>query len=187
MHSSIEVEPEELRRLASFAVLLALGVVLWVLEGFFPPLLPLPGVKLGLTNIITVFTMLYLGLRAGIVLAVMRSLLGSFIGGTFLSVGFFLSFAGALASALLEAFCLRYCRRAFSLVGICIVGATAHNLAQLALVYALFVQSFGILYYTPVLLLAALASGSLTGALLVYLDRRLALTTGGGPVKMYSD
>ncbi|MFQ6090865.1 MAG: Gx transporter family protein [Candidatus Bipolaricaulia bacterium] len=166
----------DLRRVTTFAVLLALGVALWVLETLLPPLLPLPGAKLGLSNIVVLFTMLSLGLWEGIYLAILRSLLGSLIGGTFLSVGFFLSFGGAVASALAMALCLRFFGRIFSLIGISIVGAVVHNMVQLLLVYYLFVRQPGILYYLPFLLWAGLLSGAVTGAILIYLQRRLALT-----------
>ena len=168
----------DLRRVTTFAILLALGAALWVLETLLPPPLPLPGAKLGLSNIVVLFTMLLLGGREGIYLAVLRSLLGSLIGGTFLSVGFFLSFGGALASALAMALGLRFLGKAFSLIGISIIGAVVHNTVQLLLVYYLFVRQLGILYYLPFLLWAGLASGVVTGAILVYLDRRLALTSG---------
>lgn len=165
-----------LRRATTFAVLLALGVALWVLEALLPPPLPLPGAKLGLSNIVVLFTMLLLGLQAGIYLAVLRSLLGSLVGGTFLSVGFLLSFGGALASALAMALCLRFFGKIFSLIGISIIGAVVHNMAQLLLVYYLFIRQPGVLYYLPFLLWAGLVSGTVTGAILIYLERRLALT-----------
>lgn len=168
----------DLRRVTTFAILLALGVALWVLEALLPPLLPLPGAKLGLSNIVVLFTMLLLGLREGVYLAILRSLLGSLIGGTFLSVGFFLSFGGAVASALAMALGLRLFRRTFSLIGISIIGAVVHNVTQLLLVYYLFIRQPGVLYYLPFLLWAGLASGVVTGAILVYLERRLALTRG---------
>ncbi|MFQ6091031.1 MAG: Gx transporter family protein [Candidatus Bipolaricaulia bacterium] len=167
-----------LQRVTTFAMLLALGVALWVLEALFPPPLPVPGAKLGLSNIVVLFTMLFLGGREGIYLAVLRSLLGSLIGGTFLSVGFVMSFGGALASALAMAFGLHLLNRMFSLVGISIIGAVVHNAAQLILVYLLFVRQPGVLYYLPFLLLAGLVSGLVTGSILVYLDGRLALTSG---------
>jgi heptaprenyl diphosphate synthase len=64
-----------------FAALLALGIVVYVLEGFFPPLVPVPGAKLGLSNIVVLFAMLFLGYGSGIFLAIARSILGSFLAG----------------------------------------------------------------------------------------------------------
>ncbi len=166
----------DLRRVTTFAMLLALGVTLWVLEALFPPPLPIPGAKLGLSNIVVLFTMLFLGWREGIWLAVLRSLLGSLIGGSFLSVGFAISLGGAVASALAMALSLRLCGRLFSLIGVSIIGAVVHNATQLALVYLLFIRRPEVLYYLPFLLLAGLVSGAVTGSILAYLERRMALT-----------
>ncbi len=168
----------DLRGVTTFAMLLALGVALWVLEALFPPPLPIPGAKLGLSNIVVLFTMLFLGYREGIWLAVLRTLLGSLIGGTFLSVGFAMSLGGAVASALAMALSLHFCGRLFSLIGISIIGAAVHNAAQLTLAYLLFIRQPEVLYYLPFLLLAGLVSGGVTGSILVYLDRRMALTRG---------
>lgn len=170
-----------LRRKALFAVLLALGIVLYVLEGLFPPLLPAPGAKLGLSQIIVPITMLILGYKDGIWLAVMRSILGSFIGGTFLSPGAILSLGGALVSAIVMAFALKFLRPALSLIGISILGAIGHNLTQLLLAFILFIKSYALLYYMPFLLLFGLVSGSVTGLLAVYVVEQLPLTKVAWP------
>lgn len=170
----------DLRRATVFAMLLALGVALWVLESLFPPPLPIPGAKLGLSNIVVLFTMSFLGYSEGIWLAVLRSLLGSLIGGTFLSIGFAMSLGGAVVSALAMALGLLWFRKILSLIGVSIIGAVVHNAAQLLLAYLLFIRRPEILYYLPFLLLAGLVTGAATGSILVYVDRRLALT-GGAP------
>ncbi|MCS6936788.1 MAG: Gx transporter family protein [Candidatus Bipolaricaulota bacterium] len=156
-----------------FAALLALGIVLYVLEGLFPPLLPLPGAKLGLSNILVLFTMLFLGYKEGILLALARSLLGSFISGTALAPGALLSLAGGLASAIVVALSLRFLTPPLGLVGVSILGAVTHNMTQLAVAYFLFVQIGGLFYYLPVLLFFALVSGLVTGLIAVYLFERL--------------
>ncbi|MCS6902965.1 MAG: Gx transporter family protein [Candidatus Bipolaricaulota bacterium] len=163
-----------------FAALLALGIVLYVLEGLFPPLLPLPGAKLGLSNILVLFTMLFLGYKDGILLALARSLLGSFISGTALAPGALLSLAGGLASAIVVALSLRFLTPPLGLVGVSVLGAVTHNLTQLAVAYFLFVQISGLFYYLPVLLFFALVSGLVTGLIAVYLFERLG-TIGTRP------
>jgi uncharacterized membrane protein len=100
-----------------FAALLALGIVVYVLEGFFPPLVPVPGAKLGLSNIVVLFAMLFLGYGSGILLAIARSILGSFLAGTLFSPGALLSLAGGLVSALVVAFSLKRLRPPLGLVG----------------------------------------------------------------------
>lgn len=157
-----------------FAALLALGIVLYVLEGLFPPLLPLPGAKLGLSNILVLFTMLFLGYKEGILLALARSILGSFISGTALAPGALLSLSGGLTSAIVVALSLKFLLPPLGLVGVSILGAVTHNVAQFLIVYFLFSQQVsGLFYYLPVLLFFALVSGLVTGLIAVYLFERL--------------
>lgn len=161
-----------------FAALLALGIVLFVLEGLFPPLVPVPGAKLGLSNILVLFTMLFLGYTEGVFLAIARSILGSFIAGTLLSPGALLSLSGGMVSALVVALSLRWLRPPLGLVGVSILGAIAHNVTQLSVAYFLFVQIKGLFYYLPFMLLLALISGLVTGLIAVYLFERLGRELG---------
>ena len=77
------------RRMAVIALLVGLGVVLHRLEAMLP--LPTPWVKLGLANIMTLVALVFLGFRAAVEVTLLRVLLGSVLGGTFLSPTFFLS------------------------------------------------------------------------------------------------
>lgn len=165
------LDPRLIRTLY-FVMFLAMALALHVLEGSLPPPLPIPGVKLGLANVMTTAAMLTLGIGSGLALALVRTLLGSLIVGTFLSVGFFLSGAGALASATVTALALAWCRPALSLVGVSILSALAHNTAQLVLAWAVFIQQGALFYYLPVLWLLALGSGLVTGLVLRALEQR---------------
>ncbi len=169
------VDPAMQRTLV-WVMLLALALVLHGLEALLPPPLPVPGVKLGLANLMTVAAMLALGARAGLLLALARSVLGGLLLGTFLSVGFFLSLGGALAGALATAVALRWLRPGLSLVGVSVLGALAHNTAQLALAWLWFVHSGVLFFYLPVLWLLAAASGTATGLVLRALEDRAVLT-----------
>lgn len=166
-----------LARTVTLAMLLAMALVLHVLEGTLPPPLPFPGVKLGLANVMTVVALLLLGPVAGLSLALGRSVLGGVIGGTFLSVGFFLSLGGGLASALVVLLALRWLRPALSLIGISVLGALTHNTVQLVLAWAFFIQQGALFYYLPLLWLLALVSGTATGLVLDELERRRVLTS----------
>ncbi len=161
-----------------FAALLALGMVLYVLEGLFPPLVPVPGAKLGLSNILVLFTMLFLGYGEGILLAIARSVLGSFIAGTLLAPGALLSLSGGVVSALIVALSLRYLRPPLGLVGVSILGAIAHNVTQLCVAYFLFIQIKGLFYYLPFMVIVGLISGLVTGLIAIYLFERLGRELG---------
>jgi heptaprenyl diphosphate synthase len=89
---------DEKKRILYISVLIALASVLQIVESLFPH--PLPWLRLGLANIITLTSLVIFGYAIAVQVAVLRTILSSFILGTFLTPGFFLSFSGALMSAL---------------------------------------------------------------------------------------
>lgn len=162
------------RRLVYLSLLLAMATALHVLEGLFPIPLPFPGVKLGLANIITLLVLYLYDLRAGLTVAIARVLLGSLLGGTFLSPGFFLGLTGAVVSTLVMALLVKK-THCFSPIGISLAGAVGHNLGQLAMA-SLLLQNQAIFFYFPVLLLAAIPTGLMTGYILQRLLEHLEKT-----------
>lgn len=152
------------RKLVFLSLLVAMGTALHVFEGVIAIPLPVPGVKLGLANLATLLALHLYGLRDALTVALMRVLLASLIGGVFLSPGFLLAMTGALGSTLVMSLLLKR-TRCFSMIGISVAGAAAHNLGQL-LAASLLLGSGAIVYYLPVLLLAALPTGICTGHLL---------------------
>lgn len=152
------------RRLVFLSLLVAMGTALHLVEGVLLIPLPLPGVKLGLANIITLLTIYLYGFRDGLTVAMMRVVLGSLIGGMFLSPGFLLGLSGAVCSTLVMALLLKR-TSCFSMIGLSLAGAAGHNIGQL-LAAGLLLQSTAILYYLPVLLLAGIPTGFITGFLL---------------------
>jgi heptaprenyl diphosphate synthase len=150
------------RQLALAAVLVAVAVVLSIAERWIPLelLVPVPGVKLGLANIVTLFALFYLGPVLSFAIVVVRCLLAaSVIGIT--SLAFSLS-GGLLACAAMllmkQAF-----GRGFSLFGISMGGAVAHNIGQVA-VASLMLGDAMLFTYLPALMLTGLATGILTAA-----------------------
>lgn len=152
------------RRMVFMALLVAMGTAMHLVEGMLAIPLPFPGVKLGLANIVTLLAIYLYGFREGLTVAVMRVLLGSLISGMFLSPGFLLGLTGAISSTLVMALLLKQ-TRCFSMIGISMAGATAHNMGQL-LVASLILQNSAVIYYVPVLLLAGIPTGLCTGFLL---------------------
>ena len=151
------------RRLATIALLVGLGVVLHRLEALLP--LPTPWVKLGLANIMSLVALVFLGFRAALEVTLLRILLGSVLGGTFLSPPFFLSLAGGLASVCIMGLLYREGRRTFSMVGISVAAAYAHTTAIFVCVFFLFIHQSAFFNLLPVFLTFSLISGILTGLL----------------------
>ena len=167
-------------KVVRLAMLVACASVLQVAESFLPH--PLPGVRLGLANIITVIAIMYLGPGSAIQLAVLRTLVSSIVLGTFLTPTFVLSFSGGVVSAVVMVLLHRFCGRgqlSFSLIGISVGGAVSHILTQVVLVYLLFIRSSGVLWLWPWLCIAAVVTGVLTGLIAVQAVRRLEADGSG--------
>jgi heptaprenyl diphosphate synthase len=162
------------KSLAVIAMLVAQAAVLHYLESLFPNPVPVPGVKLGLANIITLVALVVFDFRTAMVIAVMRTVLGSLLAGTLFGMGFFMSFAGAVTATVVMALVLRIFTM-FGMVGISVLGAIAHNIGQL--IMATFVLHFpGIFLYLPAMLVFSIPTGFLTGLLINELVKYIRAT-----------
>ena len=152
-------------------MLVAQASVLHYMESLLPNPIPIPGVKLGLANIITLLALVLFNFKTAVHISVLRTILGAMLSGTLFGVGFFMSFSGTLAAVCMMALLL-HVYSGFSLVGVSIAGAIAHNLGQLAMA-ALILNFSGIFYYLPIMLLSSIPTGIITGLLLVELVKYL--------------
>lgn len=148
------------KNLALCAVLTALALGLSTLENLFPISLavPLPGIKLGLANIVTVFALYELGAVPALVILVARCLLGAMFAGNASALLFSL-LGGVLAMAVMIV--LSRASR-LSVYGVCIGGAAAHNIGQICAAMIV-LGGTAVLGYLPVLLGVSLLTGTLTG------------------------
>gem|GEM_PF-674853 len=121
-----------LLKMINLAVLVTFAVVIHTVEAALPLPMPVPGVRLGLANMITLLTLSLYGVRSGLVVAVLRTVLGSLIGGTFLGFGFWLGLSGGLLSTAVMALALGAAKRGYlTLISVSVLGAAAHNIAQI--------------------------------------------------------
>lgn len=156
------------KKTAFYGLLVALAFVFGYVEFLLPMPFGVPGMKLGLANLILLLTLYIAGPRAAITVSVIRILLNGF---TFGSVyGMLYSFAGALFSFI--GMVLTYKRPVFSPVGVSTLGGILHNVGQL-LVAFLFLSVGGLLYYIPVLLLSGGVTGMLIGIAAMALKPKL--------------
>ena len=158
------------RSIALCAVLTALALGLSTLESLFPVTLivPLPGVKLGLANIVTVYALYALGASSALAILVVRCLLGSLFAGNASALLF--SLLGGLA-AMLVMIALHALPR-LSVYGVSVGGAAAHNCGQVAAAM-LTLGSAAPLAYLPFLLLVSVFTGALTGFVAALLFRAM--------------
>ena len=150
------------QRLARAALLTALALGLSWMERFIPLqlLVPLPGIKLGLANLVTLFALYFLGGRMALAILCVRCLLGSLFGGGV--TAFCFSITGGLLALAVMALARRL--PLLSVYGVSILGAAAHHLGQILVAVAL-LRSGYVVAYLPFLLLVAIATGFLTGAI----------------------
>ena len=148
------------KQLTLCALLTAMALALSYLENLFPLSLaiPVPGVKLGLANIVTVFALWALGPGQTLLILLARCFLGSLFAGNLNALIF--SLLGGLCALGTMVFLSR--RRGLSLYGVSVGGAAAHNCGQIAAA-VLTLGSAAPLYYLPVLLAVSLLTGALTG------------------------
>ena len=161
------------KQLTLCAVLTAMALALSYLESGFPLSLaiPIPGVKLGLANIVTVFALYVLGSGQALMILLARCLLGAVFAGNMNALIFSL-LGGVSAMAVMTA--LSRSRR-LSVYGVSVGGAAAHNCGQVAAA-VLTLGNTAPLYYLPILLGVALFTGALTGLVTACLFRALRHT-----------
>lgn len=139
----------------------AVALGLTVLEAAIPS--PLPGVKPGLANIVTLIVLAKYGWRTAAWVSLLRVLAGSLLFGSFLTPGFFLSLSGALTSLLALALVRHLPTRWFGPVSHSIFAAYAHIAGQMAVVFVWLIPHAGIAYLIPVFAAAALVFGAVNG------------------------
>ncbi len=161
-----ERDHEELKTAAMVAILASVSVVLGIVESFIPFAIAVPGAKLGLGNIMVLTCLYYFKARDALALIILKTLLTSFILGTFST--FLFSFFGSLASFLIMFFLLRVRKDFFSLAAISIMGGIAHNLGQLGAA-AMVLGTTAIFYYLPLLLISGIITGFFIGVAATYL------------------
>lgn len=149
------------RDIARLGVLLALATSLHIFEAQLPSL-PIPGAKMGLANLVSLFALYAWGFREALLIAVMRQLVGSLVTGTLFSPAFAFGLAGAILSVVVMALLIRIAGRLLGPVAVSLAGATAHNIGQLLVAWAMLGQP-QVFYYLPYLLWFAVPSGTLVG------------------------
>lgn len=161
------------RQLTLCAMLTAMALALSYLENFFPlsAAIPVPGIKLGLANIVTVFALYALGPGQAMLILLARCVLGAVFAGNLNALLF--SLLGGV-TAMGTMILLSHSRR-FSIYGVSIGGAAAHQCGQVAAA-VLALGNTAPCYYLPVLLGVSLLTGALTGLVSACMFQALAHT-----------
>ncbi|MBQ9493589.1 MAG: Gx transporter family protein [Oscillibacter sp.] len=165
--------------LTQCAMLTALALGLSWTESAFPlsALIPLPGVRLGLANIVTLFALYVFGTPSALLILLSRCLLGSTFAGN-MNALIFSVLGGVAALACMTA--LSHCER-LSVYGVSVGGAAAHQCGQIAAAM-LTLGNSAPLYYLPVLLFVSVFTGAVTGLIVAFLFRALDAAKALPPV-----
>ena len=156
------------KSVALTGLLIALALILSYLESLVPMSLAVPGVKLGLPNLVIVFALYRLRPGAAAAISLLRVALVALLFGSVLSLAY--SAAGAVCSFLVMLLMKRTGR--FGCTGVSVAGAVAHNLAQVAAA-ALLLETGALAWYLPVLCLTGTLAGVCIGLLAALLVKRI--------------
>ena len=146
------------KKVAYYGCILSLAMIFSYVEFLVPFNLGIPGIKLGLANIIAVLVLYKNGFKSSMVINIARVLLVGIIFGNIFSIIYSLS--GGILSVAAMALAKKW--RALSPVGVSVIGATAHNIGQIAAA-AIVLETAAVFYYLPFLIISAVVTGVLIG------------------------
>jgi len=159
----------ELKRLTRDAVLTAIALTIFMIEAQIPSLVPIPGVKLGLANIVTVVAMFAYGPGDAMMILLVRVVLGSVFSGQITTL--FYSLAGGVL-CFCAVFLLKKGLTERQIWVASVVGAVFHNIGQIMV--AIFMTStIGIIVYLPILMVSGIIAGLFTGLCAQFLYKKL--------------
>lgn len=148
----------DVKRITILALLLAVSVVLGYVESLIPYDFGVPGIKLGLANVVSLLIIYTYKSRDAFLVGILRVLIIGFLFGNLSMIIYSLS--GLIFSIIMMIFFKKV--RIFGIIGVSVIGAVFHNIGQLIVAYFV-VRSVGVLAYIPVLLIAAVIAGVFTG------------------------
>ena len=150
-----------IKKITLFGLLTAVSMVLSYVEMLLPPILAaVPGVKIGLPNIIIIFVLYKFSVKHAVLVSLLRVVMVTLLFGN--AMVFIYSFAGAVLSICIMSILKRI--NQFSVIGISVLGAVSHNVGQ-TIVAIIILQTKGIAFYMMPLLISGIVAGILIGIL----------------------
>ncbi|NLL78089.1 MAG: Gx transporter family protein [Clostridiales bacterium] len=146
------------KTMASYGMLIALAFILSYIESIIPIPVPIPGIKIGLANLVVIIALFMMGPKQAFVLSMVRIVLVGFTFGSLSTMMF--SLAGGILSWLLMVTARKW--KGFSMTGVSILGGIGHNTGQI-LVAMWVVNNSILIYYLPFLLISGLVTGAAIG------------------------
>lgn len=150
----------KVQKIALLGVLTAAAIVIAILESFIPSV-GIPGVKLGLVNIVILVIIYELGIVEAIIVNLLRVLVVGLVRGTLLSMGFLMSLSGAVLSLTIMIIFYLLIKR-FSIIGVSVIGSIFHVSGQI-LIAMLYLGTAYIVLYLPIIAISAIITGVFVG------------------------
>ena len=158
------------KKIPYYGLFAALAILMGYVEMMFPMPIPIPGVKLGLANVVVIIMMYFMDVKGAFFISLIRVFLSGLLFAGF--AGLLYSLAGAMLSFAVMALLKKTGK--FSIIGVSLAGGVFHNVGQVA-VAAMVVENVKMAYYLPFLLVSGVVTGILIGIVaktaLVYLKR----------------
>lgn len=154
----------KLKKMMRVSILLGLSLVIFVLESQIPPVIPVAGVKLGLANVVTLYTKATMGTKAALVVLLMKIFLGNLLTGT--SVSLFYSLCGGILCFIAEMLMFRIVSKK-QMWAVSITGAIFHNIGQIMAAIVL-MGTDKIVWYLTILIPVGIITGTFTGLVATY-------------------
>lgn len=156
------------KKMVFLSLLVGIALVIYIVEARIPVLFP--GIKLGLSNSISLLALITMGPKEALLIMILRILLGSIFIGNMSS--FIFSISGGILSNIIMILMYKYLKDKLSLISISVVGSIFHNIGQL-LVASFIIKDFRIYIYLPILLISAVVTGYFIGIITTLLKIRL--------------
>ena len=158
------------KQIARYALLIALAMVLSWLESMVPVSTVVPGMKLGLTNLVVIFAMYRMSVRDAAVISLIRVVLVS------MTFGNAYSFAYSLAGAVLSMIIMVLLQKTgkFSMLGVSVAGGVCHNIGQV-MVAMVVLETVGLVWYLPALLISGTVAGICIGTVGAIVTKRIRI------------
>lgn len=158
------------KQIAICGVLLALAIILSYLESLIPINVIVPGIKVGIANIVTIIALKKIGLKEAIIISVGRIIVSGILFGNVTTIIY--SLAGAALSLLVMYLVSKL--KFFTTTGVSICGAIAHNVGQIIVAVLVF-QNIHIAYYLIVLVIAGTIFGTIIGIIAGLIMKRIKI------------
>ena len=147
------------RKLTTLSMLTAIALTIFMVEAQIPPLTPIPGIKMGLSNIVTVFIVFAIGPKEAAAVLFVRVFLGAVFAGNFSTI-FYSAAGGALAIGVTIVLRKLLTQKQLWVAGV--MGAIAHSVGQMAMAITI-TQTVGLVSYLPVMIICSIITGLFTG------------------------